>query len=58
MLTVRSCPQFMNQDYVGQTAGRCSTAGYGKNELKFSAYVAQSNPFQPSTEPGAVVNLA
>lgn len=51
------CPQFMNQDFVGQTPGRCSDAGYGKNELKFSAYVAQSNPFTPTKDAGAVVNL-
>mmetsp|Transcript_2815 Transcript_2815/g.6275 ORF Transcript_2815/g.6275 Transcript_2815/m.6275 type:complete len:85 (+) Transcript_2815:52-306(+) len=49
--------QFMNQDFVGQTPGRCSDAGYGKNELKFSAYVAQSNPFTPTKDAGAVVNL-
>jgi hypothetical protein len=49
--------QFMNQDYVGTTAGRCGDVGYGKNELKFSAYVKQANPFQPASDPQPVVDL-
>ncbi|EKX54550.1 hypothetical protein GUITHDRAFT_150043 [Guillardia theta CCMP2712] len=50
--------QFMNQDYVGQSKGRCSTAGFDKNELKFSAYVKQPNPFQPKEEQDPEVHLA
>ena len=48
----------MNQDYVGQSKGRCSTAGFDKNELKFSAYVKQPNPFQPKEEQDPEVHLA
>lgn len=49
--------QFLNPQYMGNEPGRCSTVGYSQNELKFSAYVKQPNPFQPAKAKDPVVSI-
>lgn len=51
-------PQFMNPDYMGKHPGRCSDVGYSQNELKFSAYVKQANPFKEDKAKDPVVQLS
>ena len=40
----------MNPNFVGSDRGRCASSGYSQNELRFSAFVKEPNPFKP-TEP-------
>ena len=48
----------MNPSYVGTDRGRCASQGYSQNELRFSAFVKEPNPFKPDEQPDPKVVLA